>query len=114
METLNSARLRCFGSYMPITNVILVDEDQQIWKGDRIIEVGSPIDVAETVYFSREYRPKTNELDRILTEKYFDDDSIIGTPFFLIPKEKILFGYDKPPTTIHLPPVKRSSSRPSF
>ena len=100
MQPSNNARLKCFGSYVPLTNVVCVDTEQNIWKGERVVELGTSPDAMTTLYFSRDYNPEENEFDRMISEKIFPDASIIGFDFVLVPKDKMLFGYDPPSTII--------------
>ena len=100
MQPSNNARIQSATTYLPVTNIVCVDEDQQIWKGDRVIEPGTPSDQYTIIYFSRKYDPENNDWDKINPEYEFTDEDIIGFKFLLIPKEKMLFGYDPPGTII--------------
>jgi len=108
--TMNNARIKCFGGYIPIRDIEAIDTKQKIWKGKRIVEIGTPTDVLEELFFSRDYS-SDSEIDKLLCEKHIKDNSILGCEFWLIPKEKLLFGYD-PPSTILKPDIRPSSSRP--
>lgn len=101
----NNARLRCFGNYMPVRDIEIVDAKQKIWKGIRVIEVGTPEGVMEWVFFSRNYRPDVNDYDNIAPELHITDNDIMGFEFWLVQKEKILFGYD-PHSPIAKPSIK--------
>lgn len=112
MSELNNARLKCFGSGVPVYNWTVVDTERGIWKGTRIIEPGTPADTFETVYFSRSYDTENNDLDRMIHEYEFLDPAIVGVPFLVVPKEKVIFGYDSPSTVIAKPPVKLAAPSP--
>jgi len=109
---LNNARIKCFGSGVPVYNWTCVDNDRSIWKGTRIIEPGTPSDAFETVYFSRLYDLDNSDLDRMIHEYEFIDTDILGVPFLVVPKEKLIFGYDAPSSLIAKPPVKTAAPSP--
>lgn len=102
---LNAARFYSIGSYRGFYDIKCVDEKKQIWKGRPIIEPSmqkSPIAaklVSSWVFFTREYDDR-NDWDRLYHEHWFEDESILGQKFLLVPKEKILFAYEPPPTGI--------------
>lgn len=98
---MTEARIIPIGnSYIPIRDVELFDEKQNIWRGKIVDHPDNKIS-SEFVYFWRFYSPEKNELDLMWPEFSFDE-RINGHPFLLVPKEKVLFGYF-PPSTIHLP-----------
>ena len=114
MEPSNDARLRASSLYAPICNYTKVktkDKKRNIWKGCRVIEPGSPKDQVLIIYFSREYHPNDYLNDKILTEIEFNGEEIIGFPFMLIPKEKILFSYDPPSALIVKPAIRLTEPR---
>jgi len=95
---LNQARIRTFGGFIPVYQISIVDEEQKIWKGKPIVDVEARSQIKNReVFFSREYLPDTNELDKVYHEVHFEDEEILGVEFWLIPKEKLLFGYDEAP-----------------
>jgi len=102
LQPQNNARIKCTNLYFAVTNLECIDEKSSIWKGERIIEPGTPSDVLLDVFFSRTY-DKDNAVDLMLHEHEITDTSIIGFKFWLIPKEKLLFGYDGPSTIIKAP-----------
>jgi hypothetical protein len=106
---LNNARMYTTGSYRGVYDVKCVDEERKIWKGRpivdaRIAEMPQMKGQVDTgwVFFSREYDDR-NDWDRLYHEIEFEDESILGQKFLLIPKEKMLFGYDPPTEGIILP-----------
>jgi hypothetical protein len=111
-NALNDARIKCFGSGVPVFDVECVDAVQSIWRGTRILEPGTPQDAYLTVYFSRAYNYDKSDLDRMLYEYHFDDPSLLGVPFLVVPKEKVIFGFDPPSETILKPPVKLQAPGP--
>ena len=88
------------GGYVPIKEIEVVDEGQKIYKG-KIVDHPNQQLQTKDVFFSRDYKPEVNELDQIFVEKHFDS-SLIGVPFTLVPKEKLLFGFF-PKSVIQLP-----------
>lgn len=106
---LNDARYTSLGSYRALYDIRAVDEEKKIWKGRPIIDFSMQKmpgvqKASETawVFFSREYDDR-NDWDRLYHEIEIDDEEILGQPFILVPKEKILFAYDPPPVGIILP-----------
>lgn len=106
---LNNAVLQTFATYRAVYDVSCVDEKQKIWKGRPVVGASMSVmpgggDAVEHgwIYFSRIYSD-TNDWDKVYPEFEFNGD-LIGSPFLLIPKEKILFGYNPPTEGILLPP----------
>jgi len=99
-------RIHCFGRYVPLYDVECVDEKQQIWRGKRIVEINTPENAMLTIYFSRFYDRKNNDMDRVCQEYEIHDDKLMGEKFVLVPKEKILFGIDEGSAIIKRPPIK--------
>ncbi len=110
MEPQNNARIKCTNLYFAVTNLECVDEKNDTWKGERVIEPGTPSDILLDVFFYRTY-DKDNAVDMMLHEHEITDTSIIGFKFWLIPKEKMLFGYDRP-TSIIKPNIKLTKPSP--
>jgi len=99
----NNSQIFPLGGKVPICNYELIDEAQQIWKGELVLNASSRADEAKTIYFSRFYQPEVNDLDKIFTEVIFDDAELLGVPFILVPKEKFLFGFEKGSASIIIP-----------
>jgi hypothetical protein len=102
------ARIQCFNGLVPIKDWKVFNKAKGIYVGERIEQPGAvPVrgqqgqDFLKTVYFSRVYNP-ANEIDRMLCEYEITEATVLGFPFLLIPKEKVLFLYD-PPTFILKP-----------
>lgn len=95
MDLKTNFLLIVFGGYTPITDVEVYDEKQKIYKGT-IVENPSQENKMpfKTIYFSRSYLPDYNELDKVYTEIHITNTELIGKEFFLVPKEKLLFGYE--------------------
>lgn len=110
-KTKNNARIKTLGAYWPVKDIEPVDKEQKVWKGKRINEIGLPEGVLDWVFFSRDYKPEVNEYDQIIREIEFTDESILGYPFWLIPKEKLFFGYD-PPSILAKPDLRPTNSNP--
>ncbi len=103
--TLNNARIKSFGVYAavhnikPVKNVLVKglqgqEETESIWRGDVILEKDHRNE-NNTVYFSMVQQPDKNEYDLIFPILHFKDKDILGEPFYLIPKDKLLFAYEK-------------------
>jgi len=102
---LNNARIQTFGAYIPVYDVEEVNRKKGIWRGKRIVEPEMREEEWPFVYFSRLYDPETNDLDKIFPELQWDDPELLGVPFVLIQKEKLLFRY-MPSSLIALPRPK--------
>jgi len=104
IPSLNQARMQSFGAYRAFYDIQPVDEEKKIWRGRPIIEAsvqqkfGGTPEALQTgwVFFTREYDDR-NDWDRLYHEFWFEDARILGQPFLLVPKEKLLFGYNPPP-----------------
>lgn len=90
-----NARIQCFGAYIPMRDIKCIDKKQHIWRGKRVAEVLKPEGEISIVYFSHE-GPPDNDFDKVTPPLHFTDISILGFPFWLIPKHRLLFGYDPP------------------
>jgi len=99
------------GGLVPIHDYeeYLKTDTVNIWKGRVVIPPvqGAP----DVVYFSRKYQPEVNELDQIFVEIEIEDTELIGVPFLLVPKEKMIFAYS-PSTFLHLPKKGNKVIRP--
>ncbi len=105
-DRLNNARLKTFGGYVPIYDIEAVDIEKGIYKGKQLVEPEQRNEIMPTVVFHRNYFPETNDFDKIYTEIELSDEWI-GVPLFLVPKEKLLFGYlPSPKHGIMLPKPK--------
>lgn len=94
MSEQNNARMRCIGGYLPVKDIEIVDAEQKIWKGVPMMQYGMRDEPAPFVFFSREYLPEVNELDKVFKEIEIKSEAIMGCKFWLIPKEKLLFAYE--------------------
>ena len=107
---LNNAFIKSTGSYFILYDIQEIDYDRKVYKGRPVPLMaggGNPgplpdnaVEV-EWIFFSREYDDR-NDWDRLYHEIIFEDEELIGAPFSVVPKEKILFKYNSP-TTIILP-----------
>ena len=101
---MSDARMKCFSDYTPVRDIEIVNTKHQVWKGNRVIEEGTPEGVMTVLYFRRtkkgDYRrdnvPKPTELEALWPEIHIHDATIMGYDFWLIPKIKMLFVYDPP------------------
>lgn len=106
-EKLNNARLKTFGGYVPVYSIKCVDAKQQIYRGTQLVEPERREEVMPSIVFHRNYYPELNDFDKIYKEIELDE-SWIGVKLFLVPKEKLLFGYmDSPKFGIMLPKPKK-------
>lgn len=98
------ARLQVQAEFFALYDIEPYDVEQNIYKG-RLLEqcrVGPFKDVDDKVefFFSRDYDPENNDMDKIWRELNFGDE-LVGTKFTLVPGNKIrLFYY--PETLIKL------------
>jgi len=101
MSKLNNAQIKCIGC-IAIYDYEEVDAEQNIWKGTPVFQAEADIE-ERTIFFSRKYDRVNSDVDRMLDEYVVKDESVIGVPFILIPKEKMLFLYQPPSTIIRVP-----------
>ena len=111
MKELNNARISTFGGYAALYDIECVDAVQKIWKGKQIIDPNMRQELYPWIFFSRQYNPEVNELDQIYKELEIKSESIVGKPFWLVPKEKLLFGYLPEPKEGILLPTPRIQKR---
>lgn len=116
---LSDARLKCFSDYTPVKDVEVVDAKQRVFKGERVIETGTPEGVMTIIYFRRSDKKDKrredsalSEIDVMWPEIHIHDTNILGFEFYLIPKVKMLFGYDPASSTILKAPVARTQPGP--
>jgi hypothetical protein len=111
----NNARLKC-SAHVPLKNIKIVDTKQGIWRGERIIEPGSRTDEMLHQFFWRlkkGTKPEDlGEIDRMYPEFHVHDAGVLGEEFWLIPKQRILFGYDPPSSSIFKAPIPLSKGGP--
>jgi len=99
----NNAQLGIMNKSFPVVDWEIYDVKQEIWRG-RILEQteqeknlgGGNIQI----FFSRSV-DKDSEYDRLLKMYEFSDE-LVGVPFLLVPKEKVLFVY-QPASHIMIP-----------
>jgi len=111
MSNLNNACIFTLGTYKAVYEIEEIDAKQKIWKGRPVSlpindSKGKPKmmqpNLTSWLFFSRMFNDE-NDWDRYYPEIVFDDESILGVPFLLVPKEKQLFGYEPPTDGIVLP-----------
>ena len=100
--TENNARIRCFGK-VAIRDWEVVDGKAKVWKGIVVPNAGTKSD-DNIVFFSRKYDYVNSDIDRMLDEVEIKDSSLLGFPFLLVPKDKLLFGF-LPHSSIVIPEV---------
>ena len=94
MSEQNNARLKCLGAFLPVRDWEVVDTKQKIWKGVPLLQWGMRDNPAPFVFFSREYLPDANDMDKVFHEYEIKNESILGCQVLLVPKEKLLFAYE--------------------
>lgn len=117
---ISDARMKCFSDYTPVKDIEIVNTKHQVWKGKRVIEEGTPEGIMTVIYFRRRDKgdpqrsnvPKLTELETLWPEIHIHDATIMGYEFWLIPKIKMLFGYDPPSSTILKAPMSRKKPGP--
>jgi len=111
-EMENNARIKCT-AWVPVKNVKVVDTVQQLYEGERVIELGTMPDDLTTIYFYRLKKgDEGGELDRLYPEFHFKSSKILGFEFYLIPKQRMLFLYDPPSSTIIKAPISMAAQKP--
>ena len=111
----DQARLKCYSEYTPIKDVEVVDAKQKIFKGKRIVEPRTNPDEMLIIYFRRpdtKDPAKLTEIERMWPEVHIHDCSIMGFEFDLIPKVRLLFGYDPPSSSIIKAPMRMKERGP--
>ena len=114
MTEPNESRLTTFGSYKAFYDIECVDEKQKLWRGKPFIEDGlkrpgmPAAPIAVWIYFSRDYdtRENKNDWDLLYHEYRVDDIELFGVALLIVPKEKLLFGYEPESKIIARPRIK--------
>ncbi len=99
-QELNAGQVIMLGHYKAIYDIECVDKEQGIWKGIPVSDIRDMKARESYVFFSRKYDTVNNDMDKILPELTFvgaKTKDILGIDFWLIPNDKILFGYEPPP-----------------
>lgn len=112
---MSDARMMCFSDYTPIRDIEIVNTKHQVWKGKRVIEPGTDPNAMTILYFRRLKAVDPNkltELELLWPEIHIHDATIMGYEFWLIPKIKMLFGYDPPSSSILKAPLSRKKPGP--
>ena len=99
MIPTNNARVLTLNGYQMVTAVELVDAEQGIFKGEIVKQPEQKNSVGSTLFFRRDSGVDT-EFDSMWPYIDFKTTELIGFPFVLVPKEKILFIYDEPSVII--------------
>ncbi len=108
-QELNAGRVIMLGHYKAVYDIECVDKEQEIWRGQPIPDLRDRKPQDAFLYFSRKYDTVNNDMDKILPELSFlgaKTRSILGVDFWLIPNDKILFGYEPPPKDGIILPAK--------
>lgn len=107
-QELNASRVIMLGHYKAVYDIECADKKQGIWRGIPVPDIRDRKEKEKVIYFSRKYDTVNNDMDKILPELSFITSStkdILGVDFWLIPNDKILFGWEPPPKDgIILPP----------
>jgi hypothetical protein len=105
----NNAQIIPMGGSLPVSDYECFDEDLQIWKGNLIVPGTNGNKV---IFFSRKYQPEINDLDKLFVEIEITDPELLGVPFILVPKEKLMFGYERATTDGIIRPQLIKPARP--
>jgi len=116
MPKLNNARMNTLGGYKALYDIEVVDEKQKLWRGKPMVEEkmkrpGMPAPPEHVwIFFSRDYEIQTgdqkiNDWDLLYHEYMIDDETLMGVSFLLVPKEKLLFGFEPESTIIARPRI---------
>lgn len=104
------AMLQVQAEFFALYDIEPYDIDQKLYKGKMIEQcrVEQFANVTDNVdfFFSRDYQPDANDMDKIFKEIKFSED-LIGTEFTLVPGNKIRLFY-LPETLIKLATTKGS------
>ncbi len=110
--TLNNARIKDFGIYAAVHQIEQVMEQHNVFKGQVILQENQRRKDS-IIYFRMTQDPENNEYDRMFPIIHFTDEDILGEEFWLIPKDKLLFAYEKPTFLIRTEPgVLSNPKRP--
>lgn len=115
-------RIKCKG-YTPIRDVERVlgvdaytygkSACPDVFRGTRIIEVGTSDNAMLTIYFTTSHDQQNNDLDRMNLPVLQFDAQLLGYPFWLVPDSKILFGIDDASASqILRPPLRLRQAGP--
>ena len=96
-EPKNHAQIKTFGMYAAIHDIKCVDGENCIFKGKRVIEPGQPDDSSADIYFINREMPEVNDFDKMYPIIHFKGEELLGFEFWLVPKDKLIFGYIAPP-----------------
>lgn len=95
MPEPNNAQISVDRNYFAVIDIEPYSIDQKIFRGKILphqLKYLKNKNERDYVYFSRDYNPDTNDIDKVFTEKKFDD-SLAGIPFTLVPANKVLTFY---------------------
>jgi hypothetical protein len=105
----NNAQIIPMGGSLPVSDYECYNEELKIWRGNLIIP---GTDGNKVIFFSRKYQPEINDLDQIFVEIEITDPELLGVPFILVPKEKLMFGYERATTAGIIRPKLVTPARP--
>lgn len=98
--TRNNATIIPMGGTLPICDYTCFNKEHNIWRGTLVVPQKN---ANPNVFFSRKYQPEINDLDKIFVEIEITELEILGVPFLLVPKEKLMFGYEKGSDILAIP-----------
>lgn len=96
------AQIMAMNNFIPVVDCVESETQPGLWRGFVCRDAFQAKMLGEQVYFSKTLDPN-NDLDKCLCFIEITDESILGYPFLLIPKEKCLFLYAPPSGIIRLP-----------
>lgn len=102
-QKLNNARVMLLGGYAILRDLEVVDKDKKVWKGKTLppnnmvppkgIPLSTDTEMNVTMFFSRDYQPDLNDIDKICPEITITNLEVLGIEFTMVPKHKLLFSY---------------------
>ncbi len=99
----NNADITVQKEYIALIDIQEFDKKQNIWSGHILPHQAKKLEGAgdrDILYFSRNYNPEVNDVDKVFQEVEFDE-TLAGIPFTLVPLNKVRIFY-LPPSLIQL------------
>lgn len=95
MLATNNASILPMNGYMAVGNVEMTDTKNNVFRGEIVRNRDQNEIKAKWVYFRRDSGVDV-EFDQMWPYMDFESEDLLGFPFLLVPKEKILFFYNEP------------------
>ncbi len=94
-RTSNNADITIQKEYIALTDIQEFDKEQCLWSGHILPQQQKHLPNSsdrDVIYFSRDYNPDVNDMDKVFKEIEFDD-SLAGIPFTMVPFNKVRLFY---------------------